>query len=131
MRYRRFIYQLDENNNICDIYLEPVSDLFNYFMFVKDNQLVVNGCRTKITKQSILFDIEILNKYKEMKLGAFEIVKAFSPEFLKMLNQEYNITFNDLKGAIENGKNYRSARNFNNNPFKGSNQVSQGYVVGA
>jgi hypothetical protein len=100
-------------------------------MFVKDNQLIVNGCRTKITKQSILFDIEILNKYKEMKLGAFEIVKAFSPEFLKMLNQEYNITFNDLKGAIENGKNYRSARNFNNNQFKGSNQVSQGYVVGA
>ena len=68
MPYFRTIYELDNDNNISNVFLEPVDELFNYFMFVKDNELIVNSCRNKITKSSILFDIEILNKYKEQKV---------------------------------------------------------------
>lgn len=131
MPYFRTIYELDNDNNISDVFLEPVDELFNYFMFVKDNELIVNSCRNKITKSSILFDIEILNKYKEQKLGIFESLNAFSQSFLIKIRDEYGITFNDLKGAIERGRNYNQGRNHNQDPFQRLNQFFKGYTVGS
>lgn len=131
MPYFRTIYELDNDNNISDMFLEPVDELFNYFMFVKDNELIVNSCRNKITKSSILFDIEILNKYKEQKLGIFESLNAFSQSFLIKIRDEYGITFNDLKGAIERGRNYNQGRNHNQDPFQRLNQFFKGYTVGS
>lgn len=131
MPYFRTIYELDNDNNISDVFLEPVDELFNYFMFVKDNELIVNSCRNKITKSSILFDIEILNKYKEQKLGIFESLNAFSQSFLIKMRDEYGITFNDLKGAIERGRNYNQGRNHNQDPFQRLNQFFKGYTVGS
>lgn len=131
MPYFRTIYELDNDNNISDVFLEPVDELFNYFMFVKDNELIVNSCRNKITKTSILFDIEILNKYKEQKLGIFESLNAFSQSFLIKMRDEYGITFNDLKGAIERGRNYNQGRNHNQDPFQRLNQFFKGYTVGS
>ena len=131
MPYFRTIYELDNDNNISNVFLEPVDELFNYFMFVKDNELVVNSCRNKITKSSILFDIEILNKYKEQKLGIFESLNAFSQSFLIKMRDEYGITFNDLKGAIERGRNYNQGRNHNQDPFQRLDQFFKGYTVGS
>lgn len=131
MPYFRTIYELDNDNNISNVFLEPVDELFNYFMFVKDNELIVNSCRNKITKSSILFDIEILNKYKEQKLGIFESLNAFSQSFLIKIRDEYGITFNDLKGAIERGRNYNQGRNHNQDPFQRLNQFFKGYTVGS
>lgn len=131
MPYFRTIYELDNDNNISNVFLEPVDELFNYFMFVKDNELIVNSCRNKITKSSILFDIEILNKYKEQKLGIFESLNAFSQSFLIKMRDEYGITFNDLKGAIERGRNYNQGRNHNQDPFQRLNQFFKGYTVGS
>lgn len=131
MPYFRTIYELDNDNNISNVFLEPVGELFNYFMFVKDNELIVNSCRNKITKSSILFDIEILNKYKEQKLGIFESLNAFSQSFLIKIRDEYGITFNDLKGAIERGRNYNQGRNHNQDPFQRLNQFFKGYTVGS
>lgn len=131
MPYFRTIYELDNDNNISNVFLEPVDELFNYFMFVKDNELIVNSCRNKITKSSILFDIEILNKYKEQKLGIFASLNAFSQSFLIKIRDEYGITFNDLKGAIERGRNYNQGRNHNQDPFQRLNQFFKGYTVGS
>lgn len=131
MPYFRTIYELDNDNNISNVFLEPVDELFNYFMFVKDNELIVNSCRNKITKSSILFDIEILNKYKEQKLGIFESLNAFSQSFLIKMRDEYGITFNDLKGAIERGRNYNQGRNHNQDPIQRLNQFFKGYTVGS
>ncbi|HKL95028.1 MAG TPA: hypothetical protein VJ845_01220 [Haploplasma sp.] len=131
MPYFRTIYELDNDNNISNVFLEPVDELFNYFMFVKDNELIVNSCRNKITKSSILFDIEILNKYKEQKLGIFESLNAFSQSFLIKMRDDYGITFNDLKGAIERGRNYNQGRNHNQDPFQRLNQFFKGYTVGS
>ena len=69
MFYRAYYHLKD--NKIDTITIERTNHIFNYFMFVKDNIIVVNSSRKKLTKSAILFDIEIMNKYKAMELGYF------------------------------------------------------------
>lgn len=130
MKYLRFIYILDENNNISDLITENLYERLPYLMFVKDNKIVVNTRREKITKSSLLLDIEIMSKYKEKEYGLFETINKFSANFLKIL-REHNIDLNDLKGAIENGKNYHQRNNFNRQSTIIGDNFNKGYVVGA
>lgn len=130
MYYLRFIYELDSNNNIYNLTTEYVNEYYNYFMFIKDNKIIVNSGRTKITKGSLLRDIEVWNKYKEKGMNLFKDINAFNINFINTL-RDYNINTNDLKEAIDSGKNYHKRNNFNYQPNKSVGAINQGYVVGS
>lgn len=99
----RTIYEI-KNNALTSV----VSEKFlgsPYFMFLKDDNLIVNRSIGKdLTKKSILFDIECLNKYKES--GKFKDVKGLSKSFIDKLNKDFEITEEEVKEAINLGKSY-------------------------
>ena len=74
----RKIYNLNKLNQVDSLTTESIDDILPYFMFIKDNAIVVNSTRVKVTKTSILFDIEIMNKYKTQGVGSFNIIKGLS-----------------------------------------------------
>ena len=75
-----------------------------YLMYMLDDDLVVNrSLRQELTKISILFDLEVLSKWKDF--GRFTKIKGLSNNFLKLLKETYEITELEVKEAMENGKN--------------------------
>ena len=128
MFYRAYYHLKD--NKIDTITIERTNHIFNYFMFVKDNIIVVNSSRKKLTKSAILFDIEIMNKYKAMELGYFPQLDGVTLNFTNIV-KAYDIEIDDIRKAVENGRNYNKRTHRSEKPNPRVEQVYQRYVVGA
>lgn len=75
-------------------------------MFTQDNEIVVNiSIGNEITKHGILQDLRVMNKYKAKGFPAFQHIKGLTQNFINLL-ATYNITQDEIKEAINIGKNY-------------------------
>lgn len=117
-----------KDNHIAGIETELVNEIYNYGIYVKDNYLMVNGMRDKLTKFSILFDLESIARRKE--LGLLTHVKGITNDFLNQL-KEFEISEKDVKEAMSNGKNfYRNlGRNKNIQPTNNNIKRAERFIV--
>lgn len=106
----RKLYLMNEEKKITSIKTEYLSEIVRYMAIMKDDYVLVNSSREKITKTSILFDIEVMCDYKEQGIWKFDTLNGLAPEFIEFVKQ-YDISIDELRKAIEDGK-YRSKRRF-------------------
>lgn len=121
-------FYIIEDNHIVGIETELVSEIYNYGIYPKDNCLMVNGMRDKLTKFNILFDLESITRRKE--LGLLTHVKGIKNDFLKQL-KEFDISEKDVKEAMSSGKNfYRNlGRNKNIQPTNNNIKRAERFTV--
>lgn len=98
-------------------------------MFIQNDEIVVNSTRKKVTASSILLDLEFLNKYKEQSLKGFVDIQGMSESFIKQLETEFDITLDQIKEAIQRGKNYRRPSSAYRKSKHGNYYICERYVV--
>lgn len=121
-------FYIIKDNYIADIETESVNEVYNYGIYPKDNCLMVNGMRDKLTKFNILFDLESIIRRKE--LGLLTHVKGIKNDFLNQL-KEFDISEEDVKEVMGNGKNfYRNlGRNKNIQPTNNNIKRVERFIV--
>lgn len=102
-------YIFDKDNNIADFNLE-YSDYNHYSIYPNGKDIYINCHRLKITKYAILFDIENIVYRKEANILKDFKMSGISRDLVDRLNKEYDISLNELKEAIDSGKNRYSKR---------------------
>ena len=78
MRHQRRIYHLNKIGQLDGIGTKELKGRFPYFMFRQENMIYVNSiCNNPYTlkRQAILFDIEMMNKYKAQGKNTFQNLK--------------------------------------------------------
>lgn len=121
-------FYIIEDNHIAGIETELVSKIYNYGIYPKDNCLMVNGMRDKLTKFNILFDLESIARRKE--LGLLTHIKGLKNDFLNQL-KEFGISGKDVKEAMSSGKNfYRNLRRDKNiHPINDNIKRAERFIV--
>lgn len=98
-------------------------------MFMQGDTITVNAFRPKLTKGALLFDIEMINKYKEQGRKDFVDILGMTKEFLELL-ENYDITESDIRKAVSNGKNYYRTSGGYRKSEQGNYYISERYIVG-
>ena len=104
------VYKLNNINQVDILTTSKVDMQLPFFIFTKDNEININGLRGKVRKASILFDIEVISKYREQGLGQLNNIAGFTPKFLQQLLTEYGITEDEVRSAMHIGKYYHKQR---------------------
>lgn len=132
MRHQRRIYHLNKIGQLDGIGTKELKGRFPYFMFRQENTIYVNSiCNNPYTlkRQAILFDIEMMNKYKAQGKIPFKTLNGLTPKFVNELEQ-YNITIDDIRKAVEDGRDYNKGSDIHKDTSIQGYYISYQYTTG-
>lgn len=96
-------YIFNDKNMIADYKVDMLSyAMYSYYPY--DEGLYVNRMHNDLTKNAILFDIESITKGREKEIIKKEF-NGYAKSFLDKVYEDFGITTDEIKEAIERGKN--------------------------
>lgn len=109
-------YIFNEKNMIAD-YKVDFHSFSNYSYYPYDKGLYVNRMHNDLTKNVILFDIESITKGREKEIIKKEF-NGYAKSFLDKVYEDFGITTDEIKEAIERGKNKGRQQSPHNRSFQ-------------
>ena len=96
-------YIFNDKNMIADYKVDMLSyAMYSYYPY--DKGLYVNRMHNDLTKNAILFDVESITKGREKEIIKKEF-NGYAKSFLDKVYEDFGITTDEIKEAIERGKN--------------------------
>ena len=108
----RTVFTLDNEGKLDSYYMEKLNFSAPFSMFVKDNEVNINSNTPKVTKGSMLTYIEGVARSIDAKLSGWEEVMGINTNLMKQLEKDFSITKEELKEAINNGRNRNKRRHY-------------------
>lgn len=126
--YKRTCYKVS-NGVLVGFRIEDTIEPFNFLIFPHDNEIIVNSSRKKISKTSILFDLQIISKYIEQDKPYFKELKGIGELLVIELNKQ-GIEIKEIKEAMQLGKNNSKRQSLYTKLDDGANYLYNHYIVG-